>query len=98
MMLVGDVATSERAAKLGMVNRVVDDDKLMDEALAYAQRLAAMPRASVAEIKQLVHQGIALPLEEGLRLEQDAFWRVMTSEDAQRLMKEYAEGGQNASF
>jgi hypothetical protein len=30
-----------------------------------------------------------MPLEEGLRLEQESFWKTMRSEDASRLMRAY---------
>ncbi|MGH0037863.1 MAG: enoyl-CoA hydratase-related protein [Myxococcota bacterium] len=40
-LLTGDAVDAEAALAMGLVNRVVDDDRLEDEALAFARRLAA---------------------------------------------------------
>jgi enoyl-CoA hydratase len=67
----------------------VAPERLMEEALALAALIAERPPLSVALIKQCILKGSEMPLEEGLRFEQDAFWKTMRSEDASRLMREY---------
>ena len=39
MTLTGDVIDADKAEKWGIVSKVVDDDKLMDEAMAMARKL-----------------------------------------------------------
>jgi len=56
MTLFGDKIPAEQALEWGMINRVVADDKLMDEAQAYAKRLADGPTQALALIRDLVWQ------------------------------------------
>jgi 2-(1,2-epoxy-1,2-dihydrophenyl)acetyl-CoA isomerase len=44
--------SAEEAERLGIVNRVVDDERVEDEALALAARLAAGPRVALAYMKE----------------------------------------------
>jgi enoyl-CoA hydratase/carnithine racemase len=92
LMLLGDTVDAAQAARIGLVHRAVESTRLMDEALAWAAELAARPALSVALIKECVLQGAQLPLEDGLRFEQERFWRTMRSEDASRLMRAYLGG------
>ena len=62
----GDPLTAARAFELGAVNKVVPDEKLMDEALALADSLAAWKPEPLFAIKQLFHKVVDLPLAEGL--------------------------------
>jgi len=89
LMLLGNVVDADEAARIGLVHRAVAPERLIDEALALAAELAQRPRLSIALIKQCVLRGSEMPLEDGLRFEQEAFWRTMRSEDASRLMRQY---------
>jgi len=52
----GDSVDAATALALGMINKVVDDDQLMNEALAYAGKLAQMPTRSIGMIKRLLNR------------------------------------------
>jgi 2-(1,2-epoxy-1,2-dihydrophenyl)acetyl-CoA isomerase len=56
LMMTGEMVDARRAAEMGMINRVVADDELMQEALGFAARLAAGPTAAIGRIKQLLEQ------------------------------------------
>jgi enoyl-CoA hydratase/carnithine racemase len=63
---LGEPIDSSRALALGMVNRVVPDSRLMDEALALGAKLAAVSRQAMAATKRLFHEAADLPLPEAL--------------------------------
>lgn len=86
-ILRGRVCAPEEALALGLVHELADDAAARAEELA--RGLAAHSPLALAEIKRAVHQGSDLPLAAGLALESDAFFHVMRSEDARRLMAEY---------
>jgi enoyl-CoA hydratase/carnithine racemase len=65
-----------RALELGMVNRVVPDARVLDEALALAERLAAMHPPAMAMTKRLFHEVADLPLEAALEKGRDANKRM----------------------
>jgi 2-(1,2-epoxy-1,2-dihydrophenyl)acetyl-CoA isomerase len=69
LALTGDELPAATAAEWGLIWRCVEDGVLMDEALALAQRLAAMPTRGLALMRAVMHRGLENGLEEQLRLE-----------------------------
>lgn len=94
LILRGMVADAKTAVDYGMVMKAVPADKLMDEALALATRLQSLPPQSLALVKKVINQSADMPLPDALKLEQESFWQLMRSEDAQRLMREYVKANQ----
>jgi len=68
MQYTGDAIDGEQALRMGLVNELTDDDKVVDLAIERATRLAKGPIYSMALIKQLVHQGFQQDLAEHLAL------------------------------
>lgn len=69
MILSGEPVAAATALQLGLVHRVVPRERLEAEALAAAERLAALPPAYVAAVKRAVNDGLDLPLPLALRRE-----------------------------
>ena len=51
--LTGDRIPAERAAQIGLVNHVVPDDEVLDQALAAAKKIAALPQGAVEDTKRI---------------------------------------------
>jgi 2-(1,2-epoxy-1,2-dihydrophenyl)acetyl-CoA isomerase len=75
----GDPLSAAEAYELGMLNRVVPDDRVLPETQALAARLASAPRKATALIKRAVNQAHELPLERVLDLE--AAYQTIASRD-----------------
>jgi enoyl-CoA hydratase len=56
MLFLGERMTADRAFAVGMVNRVVPRERLREETLAIAKRIAEMPRFGLALAKKAVNQ------------------------------------------
>jgi len=69
MSLLAEPVSAEQAASWGLIWKCVDDDKLMSEAQALAQRLAAGPTLAYGLIKQALNASPANTLEQQLALE-----------------------------
>lgn len=69
MALLGERVTADRALDWGLVNRVVADDDLLDEATGLAERLAAGPTRSYAGSKRALNAMIYPNLDDQLDLE-----------------------------
>lgn len=80
MILTGDIVEAQRAAEMGLVNRVVVHEDLLDEALALAERITRHPAESVAACLAAVTRGINLPIDEGLAVEAAWFASTVPSE------------------
>lgn len=61
-LMTGDFVSAEDAWRLGIVNRVVDDQDLTTEAYALAGAIAAAPPVQIAMIRRLMRQSAHLDL------------------------------------
>ena len=69
LSLLGEKLPAETALEWGLVNRVYDDEKLMDETMTLAKDLANGPTRSLAGIRQLYWESTDNTYEEQLNLE-----------------------------
>lgn len=53
--LTGDRIPARRAAEIGLVNHVCPDDEVLDQALACARRIAALPQGAVEDTKRILN-------------------------------------------
>ena len=73
---------ARRALEIGLVNRVVPADQLMDEALALAGTIAENAPLAVRASKQVMKQAGELPEAEGWAINNAAVPEVFGSADA----------------
>lgn len=76
-----DPATAER---IGLVNRAVAEDQLMAEATTFANKLLALPTASVHIAKRVLRETEHTSLEDGLMIEQKGFDEAIAASAAAR--------------
>jgi 2-(1,2-epoxy-1,2-dihydrophenyl)acetyl-CoA isomerase len=81
MALLGDPIPAQRALEWGLVNRVVPDADLMDDARALAGRLAQGPTRSYAQSKRALNNSFLKIMDEQLDLEADIQAEMVTSTD-----------------
>ena len=62
VLMLGDFLTAERAAQIGLYNRVVPGDRLMAEAAEVATRLARGPSESLGITKQALNEEASMDL------------------------------------
>jgi enoyl-CoA hydratase/carnithine racemase len=82
LVLTGDQVDAERAAAIGLVNRVVDPDRVLPEAIALAERIAANGPLGVQAAKRLVRASATRPDEEVWALQEQLHPGVFGSQDA----------------
>ncbi len=91
LLLTGEGVTADAALGLGLVNQVVEDEVLMDEALALARRIAANAPLSVAESRRLAASAFDATDADLSRLSQEAMARLMASEDAKEGVRAFLD-------
>lgn len=91
LLLTGDAVSAERALSMGLVNIVVPAADVLTTAKERAQRIAANGPVAVQTVKHLADALATRPLAEALRLEYEAFERVLETEDAQEGPLAFAE-------
>ena len=91
MLLTGDPIDAETALRWGLINEVVEPERLLDVALGHARRIAANAPLAVRAAKELAYRSRDLDLSSGLRLEQAIARIVRESDDAREGARAFAE-------
>jgi enoyl-CoA hydratase/carnithine racemase len=93
MILTGRRVGAEEAMSIGLVNRVVAPDFVLEASLAWAAELARGPLVAHALAKAAVDRGLEGTLADGLAIEREAFVTVAQTEDAARGIASFTEHG-----
>lgn len=81
MILFGDIIDAGEALRIGLVNKVVPQDKLMEEVSAWVKKIKALPKLAIQYAKESVNRGANLGLEQGLAHESYLFALACTTQD-----------------
>jgi enoyl-CoA hydratase len=91
MILTGKSISVEEAYRVGLVNRVVPIESLMDEAKKVANEIASKPPISVRAAKEAILKAQDTTLEVGLEFERKAFYLLFATEDGKEGIKAFLE-------
>ena len=85
---------AEEALQRGVVSRVLDVDKIEEEAVTLASQLAGRAQNAVRTGKSCVNKAIDTTLEKGLAYEQESFFPLFDTEDAKTKMAAFLNKSQ----
>src|SRR6201982_1189572 len=88
---LGQRFDAQRAAELGLVTRVVPDQKLLATATETAQKLAEKPPAALQACKRLMKQSTREQLERAVKLENEEFSAHVRSAEAKEAFAAFLE-------
>jgi enoyl-CoA hydratase len=91
LILTGKIIDAEEALAIGLVSQVLSPPDLMSTAEALAQDIAGKAPIALRFIKEAVHKGLDLTLEQGLRLEADLYFLLHTTADRTEGIKAFLE-------
>jgi enoyl-CoA hydratase len=91
MLLTGELIDAQEALKLGFLNRVVEQGKVMEEAQRYAEIIANNGPVAVSAIKKAVLTISGMTLEEGLARELKIAMPVFATRDAREGPRAFKE-------
>jgi enoyl-CoA hydratase len=91
MVLSGEYIEAAEAERLGLVNKVVPVEFLLEEAKEIAEKIAAKPPLAVKFAKESIIKALNTPLDEGLEFERKSFCLLFSSEDRREGMKAFLE-------
>ena len=96
MVLTGRQMDAGEAERSGLVSRVVAVDKLLEEALKVADRIASLSLPVVMMAKESVNRAFETTLAEGIRFERRLFHSAFALEDQKEGMAAFVEKRQPA--
>ncbi|GAA4189168.1 enoyl-CoA hydratase-related protein [Streptosporangium oxazolinicum] len=91
LIFTGRHVPAAEALDIGLVDRVVPDEDVYTEALAYAARFAGGPALALRAAKQAVDRGLETDLDTGLEIERLQFSGLFATDDAGIGMRAFSE-------
>ncbi|OGS41032.1 MAG: crotonase [Euryarchaeota archaeon RBG_13_31_8] len=91
LLLTGDLIDSNEAYRIGLINMVTPDDKVMEESEKIANKIANKSTVQTGFIKTLVNKGMDVDLKKACDLEISYFSQSFTTEDQKEGMTAFLE-------
>lgn len=82
MILFSKRLSAAEALEAGLVNQIVPPEKLMDEAVSFAEKLSERPPVAVSSVLRAMSAGIYEGIEQGLKVEREGSRIAGSSKDA----------------
>jgi len=91
MILTGEPISAADALRQGLINRVVPDESVLDEALALANLIAELPAIAVRLARKAVRFGLERTVQEGMEMERRNYRLLYDTEDQKEGMQAFLE-------
>lgn len=91
LLFSGNIIDAEEACRIGLVNRVVEQEKLLDECRVLAKAIASRGPAAVRLCKEAVNNGIEIDMKRACKYEIDLFATCFANEDQREGMTAFLE-------
>jgi enoyl-CoA hydratase len=91
LILAARPFSADEALAWGVVNRLCEPARLLEEALEAAGRIASHAPLSVAQARRAIRDGLQMDLASGLHLEIEAYNRLVGTEDRREGIRAFIE-------
>ena len=91
LLFFGDPISADEAQRIGLVNKVVAPESLLDEAKKWAKKLAVRPPLALKAAKSCVDVGMQMPLPAAIEFEAREAAILMKTEDSLEGTKSFIE-------
>lgn len=91
MVYLATPINAAKALQIGLVNEVVDDDKVMEQARAIAVKLMEKPAVALRFAKETINCGVKTDFMTGKNMELARFTMLFSTEDQKEGMKAFYE-------
>jgi len=91
LCLTGDMIDANEAKNYGLVANVVEEGKVIEEAIKIASKIASMSQPVVRLIKESVNNAYESSLQAGLESERKSFYTTLALEDRTEGMNAFVE-------
>jgi enoyl-CoA hydratase len=91
LIFTGEMIDAEEACRIGLVNRVVAKESLMEEARALAMKMCDKSSSAIRLAKEAIDNGLEMDFARGSRYEADLFALCFTTEDCKEGISAFLE-------
>ena len=93
IIFTGRFVKADEALRIGLVDRVVPADKVLEESVAYAAQFSRAAALAIRAAKESIDRGSEVDLDTGLEIERQQFAGVFATEDRTRGITSFVENG-----
>ena len=86
-----DMINAEEALRIGLVNKVVEPETLLDEAKAMANKIAKNAPIAISQCKAAINRGLQMDIDSAVLYEAEAFGMCFATEDQKEGMTAFVE-------
>ena len=91
LLYTGDIIDAREAHRIGLVNKVVETDKLMETAREMARKIASKGPVAIRFCKEAVDNGMEMEIDKACAYEADLFALCFATEDQKEGMQAFLE-------
>jgi len=91
LVFTGELIDAKTALEIGLVDKVVPPDQLMEETKKIAGTIASKPRIALALAKSAINRGLDMVLQDGLSYEIECFAECFATKDQKEGMRAFLE-------
>ena len=91
LLLTGDPVDAEAALRMGLVEEVVEDAELMNRVRETAAKIASFSPVATQSVKAATRAALSMPLEAGLRYENEVHVICMSNKDREAGIRAFQE-------
>ncbi len=91
VILNNRMLTAVEALEFGLVNRVVEVEQYLDEAVKLAEEIAGRAPLAVRAAKKMINEAYERKLSDGLSKEREEFYNLFATEDQKEGMRAFIE-------
>ena len=91
LLTTADMISGQRAYEMGLVQKVVEPEELMNEVMKTAKSLAKKGKNAVAQVKAVCRQGAELKFIEGEKLEAEVFGSMFDTDETKEGISAFLE-------
>lgn len=92
LIFTGEIISAEKAEKMGLINRLTADDRVFEEAMKLAEKIARRAPIAVAVAKATINAGIEEPADhKGMAIEEKNWTALFNTEDQKEGMRAFLE-------
>jgi enoyl-CoA hydratase len=91
LVFTGEMIDAEEACRIGLVNRVVKRERLMEEARSLAMKMADKSTSAIKLAKEAIDNGLEMDFARGARYEADLFALCFTTKDCKEGISAFLE-------
>jgi enoyl-CoA hydratase len=91
LIYTGEMIGAEEAMRLGIVNKVLEPDKLMEASLATARIILSRGSSAIQNAKHSIQDGLDSNLDKGLHIEKESFSELFRGNEAREGLSAFLE-------